>query len=94
LSARDALDWGLINRVVPDGSLDSEASRVAAQLADSPTAAVGAAKSLLNQAAGMDRLDVHLDAELTELARIADGPNFAEGLAAFFQKRSPEFESE
>jgi 2-(1,2-epoxy-1,2-dihydrophenyl)acetyl-CoA isomerase len=94
LSARDALDWGLINLVVPDGSLDSEALKIAAQLADSPTAAVGAAKSLLNQAAGMDRLDVHLDAELTELARIADGPNFAEGLAAFFQKRSPEFESE
>ena len=53
-----------------------------------------AAKNLLNQAAGMERLDVHLDAELTELARIADGPNFAEGLAAFFGKRAPEFESE
>jgi enoyl-CoA hydratase/carnithine racemase len=42
----------------------------------------------------MDRLDVHLDAELTELARIADGPNFAEGIAAFFEKRAPRFESE
>ena len=80
--------------MIPNGSLDSEALRIAAQLADSPTAAVGAAKNLLNQAAGMDRLDVHLDAELTELARIADGPNFAEGLVAFFDKRSPEFESE
>jgi enoyl-CoA hydratase/carnithine racemase len=80
--------------VVSNGSLDSEAARIAAQLAESPTAAVGVAKGLLNQAAGMDRLDVHLDAELTELARIADGPNFREGLAAFFDKRSPEFESE
>jgi 2-(1,2-epoxy-1,2-dihydrophenyl)acetyl-CoA isomerase len=94
LTAREALDWGLINRVVPDGSLDSEALRIAAQLADAPSSAVGVAKSLLNQAAGMDRLDIHLDAELTELARIADGPNFAEGLAAFFDKRPPEFESE
>jgi 2-(1,2-epoxy-1,2-dihydrophenyl)acetyl-CoA isomerase len=94
LSARDALEWGLINRVVPNGSLDEEALRIAGELAESPTAAVGVAKNLLNQAAGMDRLDVHLDAELTELARIADGPNFAEGLAAFFEKRSPEFESE
>jgi 2-(1,2-epoxy-1,2-dihydrophenyl)acetyl-CoA isomerase len=67
---------------------------VAAELAEAPTAAIGVAKNLLNQAAGMDRLDVHLDAELTELARIADGPNFAEGLAAFFDKRPPEFESE
>jgi enoyl-CoA hydratase/carnithine racemase len=94
LTARDALDWGLINRVVPDGSLDAEVLKIATELAESPTAAVGVAKNLLNQAAGMDRLDVHLDAELTELARIADGPNFAEGLAAFFEKRSPEFESE
>ena len=94
LSAREALDWGLINRVVPDGSIDSEAMKVAAQLAESPTSAVGVAKGLLNQAAGMDRLDVHLDSELTELARIADGPNVAEGISAFFDKRPAEFESE
>ncbi|MBT8450631.1 MAG: enoyl-CoA hydratase/isomerase family protein [Deltaproteobacteria bacterium] len=94
LSAREALEWGLINRVIPNISLDAEALELAAQLAESPTSAVGVAKGLLNQAAGMDRLDVHLDAELTELARIADGPNFAEGLAAFFDKRKPEFESE
>ncbi len=94
LSAAEALEWGLINRVIPDGSLDSEALALAAELARSPTAAVGVAKDLLNQAAGMERLDVHLDAELTELARIADGPNFEEGLAAFFDKRAPKFESE
>jgi 2-(1,2-epoxy-1,2-dihydrophenyl)acetyl-CoA isomerase len=94
LSAAEAMEWGLINRVIPDGSLDSEALRIAAILADAPTHAVGVAKGLLNQAAGMERLDVHLDAELTELARIADGANFAEGLAAFFDKRVPEFGSE
>jgi 2-(1,2-epoxy-1,2-dihydrophenyl)acetyl-CoA isomerase len=94
LSARQALEWGLVNRIFPENSLDSEALTMAAQLAELPTAAVGVAKSLLNQAAGMDRLDVHLDAELTELARIADQSNFAEGLAAFFDKRMPKFESE
>jgi len=94
LTAREALEWGLINRVIPASSLDAEATRIARELADLPTGAVGVAKSLLNQAAGMDRLDVHLDAELTELSRIANGPNFAEGLAAFFDKRSPEFESD
>jgi 2-(1,2-epoxy-1,2-dihydrophenyl)acetyl-CoA isomerase len=94
LTAADALEWGLINRVFPVGSLDSEALRIATELANAPTAAVAAAKNLLNQAAGMERLDVHLDAELSELARIADGPNFAEGLAAFFGKRAPEFERE
>ena len=94
LTADEALEWGLINRVIPTASLDSEAMRIATELANAPTAAVGVAKNLLNQAAGMDRLDVHLDAELTELARIADGPNFAEGLKAFFDKRPPKFESE
>jgi len=94
LSAAEALDWGLINRVFPHDSLDAEALRIATQLSEAPTAAVGVAKNLLNQAAGMDRLDVHLDAELTELARIADGANFAEGISAFFEKRTPEFESE
>jgi enoyl-CoA hydratase/carnithine racemase len=62
--------------------------------AEAPTAAVGAAKRLLNRAAGMDRLDVHLDAELSELARIADGDNFAEVLAAFFERRPPRFGAE
>jgi 2-(1,2-epoxy-1,2-dihydrophenyl)acetyl-CoA isomerase len=94
LSARQALDWGLINRVVPDTSIESETIAIAAELAAAPTHAVGIAKHLLNQASGMERLDVHLDAELTELARIADGANFAEGLAAFFDKRVPEFETE
>jgi 2-(1,2-epoxy-1,2-dihydrophenyl)acetyl-CoA isomerase len=94
LSASEALEWGLINRVIPDALLDAEALRIAEELAAAPTQAVGVAKALLNQAAGMERLDVHLDAELTELARIADGPNFAEGLAAFFDKRLPEFGSE
>jgi len=94
LSARDALEWGLINRVFPSDSFEERSFEIARQLAESPTSAVAAAKNLLNQAAGMDRLDVHLDAELTELARIADGPNFAEGIAAFFEKRAPRFESE
>jgi 2-(1,2-epoxy-1,2-dihydrophenyl)acetyl-CoA isomerase len=94
LTAQEALEWGLINRVFPVDSLDAEALKIATEVAASPTAAVGVAKSLLNQAAGMDRLDVHLDAELTELARIADGPNFAEGIAAFFDKRPPAFGSE
>jgi len=94
LSARDALEWGLINRVFSNDSIDLEALKIAAALADAPTTAVGVAKSLLNQAAGMERLDVHLDAELTELTRIADGPNFAEGLSAFFDKRKAEFGSE
>ena len=49
------------------------------------------AKELLNQSAGFDQLDAHLDRELQELARVADGTEVAEGIAAFFGKRTPMF---
>jgi 2-(1,2-epoxy-1,2-dihydrophenyl)acetyl-CoA isomerase len=89
LDAREALRIGLINDVVAD--VDLHALALAQKLADAPTAAVGVAKSLLNRAAGMERLDTHLDAELAELTRIANGANFAEGLAAFLDRRPPRF---
>jgi len=91
LDAPRALEYGLINAVVPATLFDDEVQRIAQQLASGPTAALGIAKELLNQAAGMDRLDVHLDRELEQLARIAGGGNFAEGIGAFFEKRAPRF---
>lgn len=91
LTSAQALDYGLISRIVPAAQLDVEVQRIAEQLASGPTEALGIAKELLNQSAGMDRLDVHLDRELEQLARIADRPNFAEGIDAFFEKRAPKF---
>jgi 2-(1,2-epoxy-1,2-dihydrophenyl)acetyl-CoA isomerase len=91
LDAARALEYGLINAVVPAAAFDAEVQRIAQQLASGPTEALGIAKELLNQAAGMDRLDVHLDRELEQLARIANGDNFAEGIDAFFEKRIPRF---
>jgi 2-(1,2-epoxy-1,2-dihydrophenyl)acetyl-CoA isomerase len=91
IDAAKALEMGLINRVVPARSFDDEVMSVAVRLADGPTEALGIAKELLNQAAGMDRLDLHLDRELEQLARIADGSNFAEGIDAFFAKRNAKF---
>jgi 2-(1,2-epoxy-1,2-dihydrophenyl)acetyl-CoA isomerase len=89
LDAMEAWSLGLINRVVPD--VEAHALELAQQLAEAPTSAVAVAKTLLNRAAGMERLDTHLDTELAELARIANGPNFGEGLAAFLGRRSPRF---
>ncbi|HUJ62558.1 MAG TPA: enoyl-CoA hydratase/isomerase family protein, partial [Kofleriaceae bacterium] len=66
-TAREALALGLVNQVVPDAELDARALALAEQLAAQPTEAVGVAKRLINRAADMDRLDVHLDAELAEL---------------------------
>src|SRR4051812_38291198 len=47
LSAAEALDWGLVNRVVPDDEVESAARALAAQLAAGPTGAFGRAKRLL-----------------------------------------------
>jgi 2-(1,2-epoxy-1,2-dihydrophenyl)acetyl-CoA isomerase len=91
LSPQRALEMGLITAVYPTASFDADVAAVAQKLASGPTEAMGIAKELINQAAGMDRLDVHLDRELEKLARIADGANFAEGIDAFFAKREPKF---
>jgi 2-(1,2-epoxy-1,2-dihydrophenyl)acetyl-CoA isomerase len=92
LDAEAALDMGLITAVYPAERFEAEVRALATKLADGPTRAYGIAKGLLNRAAGVDRLDFHLDQELEYLARIADGRDFAEGLDAFFAKRPPRFE--
>lgn len=92
LDATCALEMGLITAVYPIESFDASVSAVAQRLASGPTRAYGVAKALLNQAAGVDRLDYHLDQELEQLARSADTPEFAEGLAAFLEKREPVFQ--
>src|SRR5688572_15374810 len=91
LSAAKALEMGLVSGVFGVEQFDAEVMAIATKLAAGPTEALGVAKALMNQAAGMDRLDIHLDHELEQLARIANGVNFAEGLEAFFDKRAPEF---
>jgi 2-(1,2-epoxy-1,2-dihydrophenyl)acetyl-CoA isomerase len=91
IDARAALAMGLVTAVYPLERFDAEVRAVATTLAEGPTTAYGIAKSLLNQAAGVDRLDYHLDQELEALARVADGADFAEGLDAFLGKRSPRF---
>jgi 2-(1,2-epoxy-1,2-dihydrophenyl)acetyl-CoA isomerase len=91
LDARRAAVLGLINDVFAAGTFEPSVLAVAAALADGPPRAWSVAKSLISRAAGMDRLDAHLDRELDELTRIADGAEFAEGLSSFFEKRTAHF---
>jgi 2-(1,2-epoxy-1,2-dihydrophenyl)acetyl-CoA isomerase len=91
LDAGHALELGLINSVHPTATFDEEVRHIARTVAAGPTTALGIAKGLINQATGMDRLDVHLDRELDTLSRIADGAEFEQGLESFFAKRPPRF---
>lgn len=91
LDARRALELGLITAVYPPDAFEAAVMAMARQLAEGPTHAFGVAKTLLNQAAGVDRIDHHLEQEIVQLARAADGPEFAEGLRAFLTKERPDF---
>lgn len=92
LDAAQAREWGLINAVYPADTFDARVLDLAQALAAGPTPAYAISKKLMNMAAGVDRLDYHLDQELDHLARVADTPDFAEGLAAFFEKRPARFD--
>jgi 2-(1,2-epoxy-1,2-dihydrophenyl)acetyl-CoA isomerase len=94
LTAAQAKELHLINEVFPRASFAGDVMAVAQRIAAGPTEAFAVAKSLINQAAGVEQLDYHLDAELQRLARSADGRDFAEGLDAFFGKRSAAFDGQ
>lgn len=91
LTAAQAREYGLVTSVHPVERFDADVLDTAERLTQGPPRAFAIAKELLNQAAGMDRLDDHLDREIDELSRAANGPEFAEGLRAFFEKRAPSF---
>lgn len=94
LTAKEALEAGLITAVFSREVFDAEVGGIAERLASGPTQAYGIVKRLINEATGMDRLDIHLDKELKNLVQIARGRDFSEGLEAFLTKRKPEFKGE
>lgn len=91
LDPERALELGLINRVWPEADFADRVDEMMRQLAAGPTHALAIAKGLINRAAGVDRLDFHLDQELEQLARIAEGGDFAAGIEAFFEHRPAAF---
>jgi 2-(1,2-epoxy-1,2-dihydrophenyl)acetyl-CoA isomerase len=90
LSAREALDWGLITRIVPDAELQAQADALAAQLAAGATQAFGAAKRLL-QHSFSESLETQMELEALAIADRARTPHSREGIAAFIAKRPPKF---
>jgi len=93
LSADEALDMNIIDRVVADDALEDEAMALAKQFAEGPTRAYGATKRLL-QETWSSGLEVQMDREtrsISDLTRTADA---REGISAFIEKRKPDFKGE
>jgi 2-(1,2-epoxy-1,2-dihydrophenyl)acetyl-CoA isomerase len=91
IPAAQALDWGLVNRVVPDDAFASEVAALRDRLAAGPTRSYAGAKRQLNHWL-YARMDEQLELEADIQQEMAGSPDFAEGVAAFIQKRPPVFE--
>jgi 2-(1,2-epoxy-1,2-dihydrophenyl)acetyl-CoA isomerase len=90
LPAARALEWGLVNRVVPDGRLAEEVAGLGARLAGGPTRSYAAAKRQLNNWL-YPRMDEQLDLEAQLQQEMAGSEDFLEGVTAFAQKRPARF---
>lgn len=90
LDAELALDWGLVNRVVPADKLMTTVSEFANMLAQGPTQAYGNVKSLVDNAL-TDTLESQMEMEARSIAEMSKTQDGQEGVQAFIQKRPPQF---
>ncbi|MBA3505015.1 MAG: enoyl-CoA hydratase/isomerase family protein [Betaproteobacteria bacterium] len=88
--AQQAMQLGLVNRVVPVLALDATVEGVVQALVTGPTLALRNAKRLLYQSSAHS-LSEQLDAESRSFGECAGTADFEEGIAAFLEKRPPQF---
>lgn len=90
LSAAESLDWGLANEVVPDAELMDRARAVAREIAANAPLAVQAAKRMMRMGLNETFPD-HVHHVYLQLLPLFKTQDMAEGMAAFMEKRAPQF---
>ncbi|MFL5961282.1 MAG: DUF4389 domain-containing protein [Gaiellaceae bacterium] len=90
LPAEEARQWGVVSEVVPAAELVDRTKEVAELFAAMPTRAVWETKRLLD-AAETSTFEEQLELEATTQAGLTQTFDFREGVAAFLEKREPEF---
>jgi 2-(1,2-epoxy-1,2-dihydrophenyl)acetyl-CoA isomerase len=90
VDAERAAAWGMIWKVVDDAALQQEAEALASRLAQQPSEALAAIKRLF-AATGNNTLDAQLDLEQKLQAAAGRSADYAEGVHAFLEKRTPLF---
>ncbi len=89
LTAQEALELGLVSRLVPSDTVDAEAAALAATLAAGPTRAYGAVRRMLRKSFETGLSD-QLDAEKESIVAASRSDDAQEGIAAFVAKRRPQ----
>jgi 2-(1,2-epoxy-1,2-dihydrophenyl)acetyl-CoA isomerase len=90
LTAVEAHGWGLVSEVVEADRFATRLAEVAVTYAAGPTRAIGLTKRLFDRA-DTSTLEEQLELEAQLQAVAAQGEDFREGVAAFVEKRAPEF---
>jgi len=90
LTAQEALQYGLVSRLVASDSVDAEAAGLAAKLAEGPTLAFGAVRRMLRQSFETSLSD-QLNAEKHSIVAASSSDDAGEGIEAFMAKRRPQF---
>ena len=90
VSARRALEWGLVNSVTSDDGFDAAVDELAGRLAGGPTRAYAGVKTQLNEWL-FARMDAQLELEASIQERAAASGDFLEGVQAFLERRPAAF---
>jgi 2-(1,2-epoxy-1,2-dihydrophenyl)acetyl-CoA isomerase len=90
VSAQQAYDWGMVNKVTPDAELDAAVAVYTDYYKSAPTKAIAMMKKMLNKSFNSD-LDSMLDYEAYCQKIAGNSADYKEGVTAFNEKRKPNF---